>query len=316
MVAAAIIDSQQRVLLAERPKGKHLAGFWEFPGGKLESNELRVDGLRRELIEELGLEVDHARPLIAVNYVYPEKNVRLDVWRIDQFRGVPHGREGQNLSWVPIAELDQWRLPPADHPVVTALKLPTSYVINPPWNRQETTKASFLKSLEQTLASGAKCVQLRVKNLLDADYIALALEFIACCRRHNAIAILNWDPVRAADLGADGAQVNAMALAELTDRPVPRPFILGASCHNGGELKHAAQLEFDYALLGPVKPTLTHPGQPALGWRQFENLVRDINIPVYALGGMQHDDLASAWLSGGQGVAGIRGLWIDATDQV
>lgn len=313
-MAAAIVDSQQRVLLAERPTGKHLAGYWEFPGGKLESNEARIDGLRRELIEELGLEIDQARPLIDVCYAYPEKTVRLDVWRIDQFRGSPHGREGQKLSWVPIAKLDQWRLPPADRPVVTALQLPATYVITPSWSNLDTTKASFLKSLEQTLASGAKCVQLRVKNLLDADYTALALEFIACCRRHDAIAILNWDPVRAAALGADGAQVNAMALAELTERPVPRPFILGASCHNGDELKRAARLDVDYTLLGAVKPTLSHPGQPGLGWAQFESLVRDVNMPVYALGGMKPDDLESAWRCGGQGVAGIRGLWVNAID--
>lgn len=124
MVAAALIDATDRVLLAQRPAGKHLAGGWEFPGGKLEPGEDRVAGLARELHEELGITLRTPRPLIRVRHAYPSREVLLDVWIVRDFSGTPGGLDGQPLRWCTRAELATVDLLPADGPVVRVLWLP------------------------------------------------------------------------------------------------------------------------------------------------------------------------------------------------
>lgn len=117
-------DRRGRVLLAERPAGKHLAGGWEFPGGKLQVGEGRLAGLRRELDEELGIDGVAAHPLIRIAHRYPDRDVLLDVWAVTRYRGEPEGRDGQALRWCAVGALGTAGLLPADRPVVTALRLP------------------------------------------------------------------------------------------------------------------------------------------------------------------------------------------------
>jgi len=124
VVAGVLRDTAGAVLLAQRPPGKHLAGGWEFPGGKLEPGETRRDALARELHEEIGVEVEEARPLFSVTHAYPHRDILLDVWLVTRFRGVPQGLEGQALRWCPPGDLPQADLLPADRPIVTALRLP------------------------------------------------------------------------------------------------------------------------------------------------------------------------------------------------
>ena len=124
MVAGVVRDTHQRVLLAQRPPGKHLAGGWEFPGGKLEPGETRSAALIRELQEELGISVTAARPLMQVTHAYPERDILLDVWVVTRYDGIPTGLDGQTLRWCPRGELAQAELLPADAPIVTALELP------------------------------------------------------------------------------------------------------------------------------------------------------------------------------------------------
>jgi mutator protein MutT len=114
------------VLIAQRPEGKHLAGGWEFPGGKLEPGEARLAGLARELREELGITIAAglARPLIRVNHAYPTREVLLDIWVVKHYRGEPQGLDGQALRWCAQDELPRADLLPADKPIVSALRLP------------------------------------------------------------------------------------------------------------------------------------------------------------------------------------------------
>jgi mutator protein MutT len=124
VVAGVLSDADGRVLLAQRPAGKHLAGGWEFPGGKLEQGESRYSALRRELGEELGVTLEAARPLMRVIHAYPQRDIDLDVWMVSRYRGEPRPLEGQRLRWCERDALGGADLLPADLPVVTALRLP------------------------------------------------------------------------------------------------------------------------------------------------------------------------------------------------
>jgi mutator protein MutT len=125
VVAAAVMDAAERVLIAQRPPGKHLAGGWEFPGGKLEPGEERLAGLARELREELGITITaNPRPLIRVRHSYPSRDVLLDMWVVRSYSGEPRGLDGQALRWCTQDELAAVELLPADKPIVKALRLP------------------------------------------------------------------------------------------------------------------------------------------------------------------------------------------------
>jgi 8-oxo-dGTP diphosphatase len=120
-VAAALVDTLGRVLIAERPAGKHMAGRWEFPGGKVAPGEAEQAALARELEEELGIEVLHARPMMRLTHRYPDRDVELSMWLVENYRGEPQPRDGQRLKWVPRTQLAGEDILEADRPFVAAL---------------------------------------------------------------------------------------------------------------------------------------------------------------------------------------------------
>jgi 8-oxo-dGTP diphosphatase len=121
VVAGALFDAQGRVLIAQRPPGKHMAGGWEFPGGKREPAEEPLAALKRELKEELGIEVHEAAPLIAYEHQYPERRVLLDLWVVTRYSGEPQPLDAPALQWVAIDELESAGLLEADRPMIPAL---------------------------------------------------------------------------------------------------------------------------------------------------------------------------------------------------
>ena len=129
VMAGVLCDAHGRVLLAQRPAGKHLAGLWEFPGGKREPGESPHAALARELREELGIELQRAQPLLQVPWQYGEGHLLLDAWLVDQWQRTPQSLEGQALQWLLPARVDAILLTPADRPILRALCLhamPTS----------------------------------------------------------------------------------------------------------------------------------------------------------------------------------------------
>jgi mutator protein MutT len=124
VVAGAVTRADGRILIAQRPPGKHLAGGWEFPGGKLESGEARAAGLARELREELDITIRDPRPLVRVRHIYPYGEVLIDMWVVTRYQGEPQGLDGQALRWCTHDELATSGLLPADRPIVQALRLP------------------------------------------------------------------------------------------------------------------------------------------------------------------------------------------------
>jgi len=128
VVAAALFDAAGRVLIAQRPAGKHMAGWWEFPGGKVASGENDRDALVRELREELGVETRPDREVAGLSHEYPDRIVDLVLWRAELVSGEPRGLDGQALKWVACQALGHERLLPADAPLVDALQLLSSSV--------------------------------------------------------------------------------------------------------------------------------------------------------------------------------------------
>jgi 8-oxo-dGTP diphosphatase len=122
VIVGIVCDAAARILIAQRPDGKHMAGLWEFPGGKLEASEPPLEGLRRELREELGIVVDTAEPFLEHTHRYPERTVRLDIWWVLAYDGEVSPREGQRLRWVDSDELAVAALLPADAPIVSAIR--------------------------------------------------------------------------------------------------------------------------------------------------------------------------------------------------
>lgn len=122
VIVGIVADNQGRILIGQRRDGTHMAGRWEFPGGKLLPGEEPVSGLKRELEEELGIRVQSAEPLLELDHDYPDRSVRLDVWWVVEYSGVAASGEGQALRWVDSDELGDAQLLPADGPIVTAIR--------------------------------------------------------------------------------------------------------------------------------------------------------------------------------------------------
>ena len=376
VAAGVITDARGRILLARRTEGRDLAGLWEFPGGKREPGETPEAALVRELHEELGIVAQVGAHLITVPQRYPDKRLRLDVRRISRWTGLPRGREGQALAWVPPHKLASYAMPPADIPVVAALLQPDRYAITPtpaaavapagtpatlavpaPDNRAtlvasapatpttlaapppcrsgysrdhtrshtredkpapaappsatapEATAASWLTGLDATLATGITRLQFRVPGIAPTLYHELATATAERCRRAGAALLLNADIPLARELGT-GVHLRASQLAALNGRPpLTEGALLAASCHTAADLEHAARLGCDFVVLGAVKPTATHPGEPGIGWEAFAALRESVSLPVYAIGGLGPEDMDDARRQGAQGVAGIRALW-------
>lgn len=304
-VSAAVLQRPDGTfLLAQRPADKIWAGYWEFPGGKIEPGEAAYHALVRELREELGIEVQTAYPWLTRVFTYPHATVRLNFFRVTEWRGEMHPHEGQQFSWQHLPEVSVTPVLPANAPIIRALELPTLYAIS---NAAELGVEPFLARLQVKLDEGLRLVQLREKNMARDDLCGLASRMLAMMQSYGARLIVNADVELAHETGADGVQLTASQVANLNERPdVPW---CGASCHSTGELRRAEALGCDFALLSPVLPTLSHPGEPTLGWDSFAGSVSGATIPVYALGGLVQGDMQTAWRHGAHGIALLRQAW-------
>jgi len=311
VVAAVIVNRDNQVLLALRPDHVHQGGLWEFPGGKVELDESPRQALARELKEELGLELVAARPLIRVLHHYSDKSVLLDVWYVDRTEGKAQGCEGQLIRWVDRSQLDNYSFPAANLPILSALKLPTTYFITPDPDSFHSYD-EFLARIERVLDSGVRLLQLRAKQMTVESLKVLSQQVLTLCRRYQACFLINDAVELAQEVGADGVHLSSRSLMKLKQRPVDNEFWLAASCHNPLELEHACTIGVDFAVLAPVSETTSHPHAQTLGWQGFQALSELATIPVYALGGMRAEDSQQAWQCGGQGIAGISAFWDDS----
>jgi 8-oxo-dGTP diphosphatase len=308
VAAAAILNAEGRVLITKRADHLHQGGLWEFPGGKMEPGETPSEALVRELKEELDILPRAMEPLIRIHHPYEDRHVRLDFFRVSRFEGEAKGMEGQPLRWLRPCEMQSEEFPAADRPVITALQLPDRYLIT---GENPADPAVFLQRLEYSLEAGLSLVQLRAHELDDHRYRELLSRALGLCRRYGSRLVVNRprNCIHWAGL-ADGIHLTSKQLLELQNRPGEQGWI-GASCHNPKELARAAALQLDYALLSPVLPTASHPESTGMGWERFAEWVDGVNLPVYALGGMRSELLSRAKEAGAQGIAGIRGFWVN-----
>ena len=304
VVAGVIRDARGRVLLTRRTEGRDLAGRWEFPGGKREPGETPEAALARELHEELGITVDIGDPLINVPQIYPDKRLRLDVRLIRGWHGPARGRESQALAWVPPQKLATYSMPPADRPVVGALLEPDHYLVTPPPDDD----SAWLAALDRALATGIRRIHLRAPGSDPQRWSALLARAVRRCRKAGASAMVSGDIELAREHGT-GLHLRAAQLAGLDSRPVEDGVMLAASCHDLDELRAAEAIGCDFAVVGTIKPTPSHPGTAGIGWDGFARLREHVSLPLYAIGGLGPGDLAEARSHGAQGIAAIRGLW-------
>ena len=208
------------------------------------------------------------------------------------------------MAWQAIGAWNVGPLLPANGPVLRALTLPAEYAISDAAGMGETR---FLDSLHRRLGEGLKLVQVRERSLSGAALERLAAQVVEAAHRHAARVLVNGNADAARASGADGVQLTERQLLSLDRRP-PLPLV-GASCHGSAALRRAESLGVDFAVVGPVKATPTHPDAALLGWDGFEAIAAAAAIPVFAIGGLSRADRETAWAHGAHGVAMIRGSW-------
>lgn len=304
VAAAVILRPDGSYLLGQRPEGTPYAGWWEFPGGKVEPGESVRDALVRELQEELEITVTRAYPWLTRQFDYPHALVRLHFFQVEAWSGTVRDHQHSALAWQAPDQAVVEPMLPANAPILKALRLPRQLAIT---RAGEIGVTAQLQQLERRLVDGLRLVLVREPALQPDARRTFAREALLRVRQHGGQLILHQDWQLAEELGADGVHLPARELNLAGTRPA-LPWV-GASCHNREELERAAQLELDYALLGPVLPTASHPGQAALGWASFTALAADTSLPLFALGGMTPEDQDEARTAGAHGVAGIRAFW-------
>ena len=301
-VAVGVIhEPDGRILISRRAANAHQGDLWEFPGGKVEAGESVTGALKRELREELGIEIGPTRHLCDIRHDYGDRQVHLDVWEIDGYCGEALGLEGQALKRVPPQELRADEFPVANRPILRRLLL---------GDRMAITDAQIpepVGTIRELADRHSGLIQLRMpqhdKNEWEHFLAELFRDPVLNGLRHRLLLNGPIELARRWQLG--GCHLNSRRLHKLSSRADVGEGLLGASCHSLEDLQQAQELGADYAFLSPVRATGSHPDSEPLGWDAFARLCWQVRIPVYALGGMRMEDLETARARGAQGIAGI-----------
>lgn len=305
VAVAVIINSDNQVLISKRASDVHQPDCWEFPGGKVESNESVASALVRELKEELGIEILEYKYLMSVPYDYGDKKVCLQTYRVSKYSGQEHGCEKQPIKWVDIDELSTYQFPEANIAILNCLNLPDMIQITGHFSNLE----ELLNKSKSCIDKGVSMIQFRAHQLDDESYRHHAECLLNLCHQHQVKLILNRAIDVAAAIKADGIHLNRFELMKYQQRPCAEQLSLSASCHNIKELKQAEALSADFCLLSPVKTARSHEAGVSLGYEKFAELVASCSVPVYALGGMQLSDIERIKRAGGFGIAAVSGNW-------
>lgn len=304
-VAAAVITRPDgSFLLGQRAPGNFYPGYWEFPGGKVEPGEDARAALIRELDEELGIQAHACWPWLMREHDYEHANVRLHFFEVPDYSGEIRDHVHSDLQWQHADALSVSPMLPANGPILKALSLPREMAVT---CAEALGVEAQLDAADRALTRGVRLIQLRDKSLAPEARETLARSLLARCREHHALLVINDDLVLAERVGAHGIHLSEAHLQTIGARPDMA--WVGASCHSRDALERAAELSLDYALLGHVLPTPSHPDQPAIGWSAFTGLTRLLPMPVFAIGGLSTEHMREAREAGAHGIAAIRSSW-------
>ena len=262
VVAGAIMDAAGRVLIAQRPRGRHMAGRWEFPGGKLAAGEDPYRGLQRELFEELGVTIRSARPLIRLRHEYPDRQVLLEVWQVTHYDGEPQALDSQALAWAKPDELPKHDLLEADRAIVTALRLPRLARVLAPGETLQSVRGRAAQTILVPLPADGD-------QGLDADGVALAR-----AAGHRIFVMgADVDAVRVAALArCDGVLLRWLGQSLHVDRS--GAFLVGVHCEDAESARRAVAEGAHFLVVAPEDGTPSD--------RLLERLCELTGRPVFA----------------------------------
>lgn len=338
-VAVAVIVKQGKVLISRRAQHVHQGGLWEFPGGKVEADETIKEALYREIKEELGLKIKNSRPLIKLEYHYPDKSVILETQIVTDFEGREYaanasqdekepkqfGLEGQQVEWVSFEQLKNFQFPKANKAILDALLFPERYLITPDCSVDNIKQ--FIQSFANSLGhyeQSQQIVQIRIKSLKGEILSKLIQQLGLTARAKNTLILANSSMcLESSSVQASQHHLNILNLTDgihLTGEHLYGAFIkkyrqqfpekkIAASCHCQKDIEQANHSGLDFIVVSPVQHTASHPETEPLGWKQFRRLADIAEMPVFALGGMSQNDIKYAQDNGAQGISAIRGLW-------
>lgn len=309
-VAVAVVkDKYGKILITKRSDTVHQGGLWEFPGGKVERNENVNQALKRELYEEVGINIIESISLIKVQHNYTDKSVLLDVFTVNNFSEQVYDKEGQEYKWVDPQNLSDFDFPEANYPIIDAILLPDKYMIT----GEFTNDTGFLGKIQQAINNGITLIQLRAHHLEVNNYLKLCKKTFELCHKNNIKLMLNTSVKMYIKFDAHnfshGLHLTSNELKIYSNNLSDKKILLAASIHNEAELILAQQKRMSFAVLSPVHKTSSHPDAIPVGWDFFRQITDKAIIPIYALGGMQLADLQRSKELGGQGICAIGLFW-------
>lgn len=287
--ASMPIQADAPVLLSQRRQGKHLAGYWEFPGGQVDAGESEQAALSRELQEELGIRVHTSTPWCSLTHHYPEKTVMLKLYRVLSWSGVPIGVEGQAIEWVPWKDVPSRRMPPAD---VALLKL---FGFSPYYYCAMVSPDLFEKKVVALAGKGSAhwpwLIQYPKIECSDDRMADRHRSHIREFQSMGHACLYEGLPQEASALGAQGVHLSAAMLARLAERPTDFSLV-AASCHDQTTLRSANRLGVDFVVI---------PSH--LSAAKIQALINNAEMPVFVVSNQTQDGLYWSRDLGGFGVA-------------
>ncbi len=302
VAVAVVFNTRGQVLWACRPEGKPYAGYWEFPGGKVEADEGVWRALVRELKEELDITATQGGPWFLIEHDYEHANVRLHLYRVWAFEGDPRPLEKQAFTWASLDSSDLSPILPATEPLLPKLAQPVLMALSSYGENFEACANRLERALEGLHTP--VYVQFREKALKGDALIRAYEHCYALCQKTGQTMLLNsetWLSLRES-LDALPCPLH-LTEAHLHSGEFANLQCLGASVHSAASLATAHDRGLAYAVLGAVQATASHPGQSGMGWSQFQVLAQAARLPVFAIGGLASSDLRMAQQHGAHGVA-------------
>lgn len=307
VVVAIIKNAKQEVLVSRRKSDAHLGDLLEFPGGKVEKNETSAEALRRELAEELNIQLIKATPLIQIPYTYSDQKILLDAYLVSEYLGDIAAHEGQEIYWNSVESMNDDNFPAANYGLIRALKLPRIFPVTPSYSQDP---RNFLMKFESVVSKDPiKIIQLRSHELEHLEYVKLAKKCAVLCSNYGVLLIVNCEVNILDESQAVGIHLTSDKLVKTKKRPVGGTKLVGASCHDQKDIDHANKLRLDYIFIGPVIEKNFSKNSKTLGWDGFAALSKNSLVPAYAIGGLSETDTDACVSHGGHGIAAIRSFW-------